>query len=579
MHFDILKLLVTSKSIIRVSLFSIVSAIAIDNSPAQSLPVGTLSLEEIYRRAQLVNDSIDGTSFCLRPLYLGQSNITFADKSISLSKTLFQTKDSVVALKILSQHLYSKTNSTYPYPTNDGPMLPARGWQSIISPGIYGKFGMFSIQLRPEIYLSENLNYPGFADLNEEELAVWPHSRRWPTRYRWWNNIDTPEKFGQEQIQELLPGQSFVQIMWKGIALKASTENLWWGPGKFNSLIISNNARGFPHVSLNTIRPISTPVGNIEVQFLWGKLSNSGYYPPDTTKTTNNTKLYVPKLEDEREINGLGLSFEPKWVKGLFLGILTTSQQYAQTARHYNNHLPILANIFNPDKLPSDTSIIDNKTSIFGRWVMKNSEIYFEYGRNNSRWSWETLANNSPIDAAYVIGFSRLFPLSYEHWYIETNFEFSSLRQPPDYMIRVNKPDSWYVHEHVRHGYTQRGEIIGHRAGPGSQVHSTEIALIIGLNKISYTLERMSHNNDYYYLANYGSQGGNFWSYWVDIANKLEISLANNLIDGLIVNFQLQHIKSINYQWNVDINSRKFYGSGKKDNANLMLGLNLFYTF
>ena len=52
---------------------------------------------------------------------------------------------------------------------------------------------------------------------------------------------------------------------------------MWWGPGTRNSLIMSNNAPGFLHFTLNTKKPIETFIGSFEGQIISGKLEGSGF--------------------------------------------------------------------------------------------------------------------------------------------------------------------------------------------------------------------------------------------------------------------------------------------------------------
>ncbi|MFK5143427.1 capsule assembly Wzi family protein, partial [Klebsiella pneumoniae] len=51
-----------------------------------------------------------------------------------------------------------------------------------------------------------------------------------------------------------------------------SSENLWWGPGIYNSLLMSNNAPGFWHLTFNSRKPLKTPIGDFEWQLIGGKL-------------------------------------------------------------------------------------------------------------------------------------------------------------------------------------------------------------------------------------------------------------------------------------------------------------------
>ena len=53
-------------------------------------------------------------------------------------------------------------NSNHPYNRNNGTMIPNKGYQHIISPGIFFKLGPLSIQLKPEHHYSDNKVFDGF---------------------------------------------------------------------------------------------------------------------------------------------------------------------------------------------------------------------------------------------------------------------------------------------------------------------------------------------------------------------------------------------------------------------------------
>src|SRR5690606_8227007 len=109
----------------------------------------------------------------------------------------------------------------------------------------------------------------------------------------------------------------------------AATENIWWGPGQFNALTFSNNAQGFPHLTLNTTKPAKTFIGNFETQLIIGQLKNSGYDPSQFP--TLNAEYFKPFSGEWRYLNALMLSYNPKWIPGLFVGFTRTFQQYRGT--------------------------------------------------------------------------------------------------------------------------------------------------------------------------------------------------------------------------------------------------------
>ena len=130
-------------------------------------------------------------------------------------------------------------------------MIPNKGYQHIISPGFFIRFGPLSIQIKPEHHFSENREFNGFLEGHYPVI--------WQKRYKLWNKIDMPERFGQKPHNKLSLGQSSIRFNWKKLSLGISSENIWWGPSIRNSIMMSNNAAGFNHITFNTSEPINTP--------------------------------------------------------------------------------------------------------------------------------------------------------------------------------------------------------------------------------------------------------------------------------------------------------------------------------
>jgi hypothetical protein len=154
-------------------------------------------------------------------------------------------------IKILPIDYNIEFNSHHPYNRNNGSMIPNRGYQHIISAGIYAEIGPLSIQLKPEHLFSENKDFEGFGEGPNGHYPV-----IWAKRYKLWNNIDMPERFGEKSISKTLIGQSSIRLNFKGLSLGVSNENIWWGPSIRNSIMMSNHARGFKHITFNTTKPL-----------------------------------------------------------------------------------------------------------------------------------------------------------------------------------------------------------------------------------------------------------------------------------------------------------------------------------
>ena len=78
-------------------------------------------------------------------------------------------------------------------------------------------------------------------------------------------------------MPENFMGQSFAKLNFGPITAGYSTENIWWGAGVKNSIIMSNNAPGFGHFTINSNKPIKTRSGTLEFQMVGAKLKHSGF--------------------------------------------------------------------------------------------------------------------------------------------------------------------------------------------------------------------------------------------------------------------------------------------------------------
>ena len=278
---------------------------------------------QLIRYHVLTNKIDTELSFNVRPLNLN----SFSEVFINQYKTILSNNSKTILIKTLGIDYFLEFNSHHPYNRNNGAMIPNRGYQHIISPGIFLKAGPLTIQFKPEHHFSENKEFNGFWEGHYPVI--------WAKRYRLWNRIDMPERFGTKRHNNTNLGQSSIRLNWKNISIGLSNENIWWGPSIRNSIMMSNHAKGFKHITLNTTKPISTLIGNFEWQIITGRLENSGYTPPRTDFEYAGTKLYVPKknqmnrTDDWRYLQGFVFSYSPKWVKGLSLGLIRWVQMYS----------------------------------------------------------------------------------------------------------------------------------------------------------------------------------------------------------------------------------------------------------
>ncbi|MEN0053983.1 MAG: capsule assembly Wzi family protein [Mucilaginibacter sp.] len=505
-----------------------------------------MALEDYYRRAQFLGNTDSSVSFTIRPLfptYVKKGSDTFyldtTEKKYNLfdADRNFQSADGKLKGSFLPLTLQTQFNSDHPYGWNDGPMIPAKGLQTFISAGIFMQYGLLTIQLRPEFVSAPN---PPFDTFNQGHYDV-----IFSRYYDIYNNIDLPVRFGTSAYNRAFWGQSSIRLNYKSFSFGLSTENLWWGPGIRNSLLMSNSAPGFKHFTLNTLKPIKTAIGSFEGQLIAGALQNSGFPPIVPGHIYFGTNLYVPKPNNWRYISGAIITWQPKWIPGLFLGFDQTSQMYGKNLNGLKDYLPFFSPIKTSTAPDASLDQKDQRSSLFMRWLWtkEQAEIYFEWGHNNSSADLTQALLAPDKSRAYVWGIRKMIPVnraSDEN--IMVSIEASTLQENDTNNILDGT--EWYVNKSIRQGYTNRGESLGAGIGPGANLQSLDVSWVKGLKRIGLQIERYAHNNDFYYYAFYDSQ--DFRRHWVDISFALngEWNYKN-----LIFNAKLQGIRSINYQW------------------------------
>jgi hypothetical protein len=521
---------------------------------SQSLPVSTPVLEDYYRRAQLLGKVDSNLSFSLKPLYskaeLHTQNIFDPDNTIKNSTFYFDNKRG--AIQILPLSWQQQFNSDHPYGWNDGAMIPAKGYQTIVSGGLYLKYSILSIQFRPEYVYATNPAFNGFASGHDNADVV---------LYNTFHNlIDLPERFGNQVYKKAFLGQSSIRLTLGPVSAGVSNENLWWGPGIKNALILTNNAAGFKHITINTVKPIKTIIGSIEGQVLAGHLDNSDYLPLQSTSSVDGSLAYQKKRDDWRYFSGFNINYHPKWVPGFTLGLIRTFNAYYNDVKTggFSAYVPFFTSYAkkNTNDGVGDLFPRDQITSIYGRWLFPKAqaEVYLEYGWEDNLYNATDFIQTPEHSRAYVFGFRKILPLNNaKHRYILVSSEITQTSQHAESAIR--EIGLWYVNYQLLQGHTNEGQVLGAGTGPGGNIQSFDVSWISGLKKIGVSVDRYEHDVDFSqtYLQPINGNSRN----WVDFAIALhgEWNYKNFLF-----NARLQGIKSLNYQWILkDYNPDQYY--------------------
>jgi hypothetical protein len=501
---------------------------------AQNIPVGSIDMANTrLRNEQLLGRGDSLVSFCLLPLPQSlKDNQPDKKKMISFKK---------IGTKILPVSFTQQYNAISPMGWNDGAMIPAKGYQTLLTGGVYSSYGPLSIQLKPEYVYANNPNFETFPLSESDEVRL--------VHVEYLNHYNILERFGEKSYQHLGWGQSSISIAINKFSVGLSTENLWWGPGQRNSLIMSNNAPGFLHFTLNTREPIKTFIGSFEGQLISGKLQeDSGFDFPEEEYIVDGVNKKVAKVDDWRYINGLSINYHPKWVPGLFIGLNRIFQVYRnEMGNDFNDYFPVISP-FQKNKVKNEEEKErDQIASLFLRWVMKESkaELYIENGWNDHSSTLWDLFESPEHSRSYLIGFSKIFILdSQKNSYLKFNFENTQLQQTADRIVRP--AGAWYRHGKIRQGYTNLNQVIGAGIGPGGNSQTLDFSVWNKEKVWGIQWERYAHNMDFYYDAytDYNHK-------WVDMNFNM---YAYRRFGNVGVQAKLNTARMRNYQWQLENN-------------------------
>lgn len=498
----------------------------------QTIAVGQTATEYALRTLQLAGKlDPDFSSFTIRPIVSNDSvNI---ETLLNLSDSTFKVKSRRSNFQLLPIAWNTKFNSERPFGWNDAGMRMVRGFQQSFSAGLYLKAGPITVQLQPEYYQINQQDY--------QTTAGFGSNSNKPLSKGYW-------------------GQSSIRLNTKSLSLGISTENLWWGPGQYSSLFMSNNAPGFKHLTFNTRKPIKTWLGSFEWQLIVGQLNE------DTSLAFESNYLRtIPAKNEARYFNAFVITYQPKWMKNIFLGLMRFEQLYTSTQKNrqgdfLKKYLPILT-YESANENASGRVRNDGGVGIFARWLLPSqmTEFYFEYAYNDFKQNIRDLTANSNHANAYLAGFKKIIPLK-KKTFLNISGEILNMAQNASYIIR--NAQNWYGHETLRQGYTNQNQVMGAGSGYGNNVQTLAIKKVNGLNHFGIKVQRIQQDPKGVILTNLSTLGmrNMIW-------NDYDLGLLfQKRIKSLILNGEAHWVHSQNYGWE----------RGNKNN--LFLQLNCLYT-
>jgi hypothetical protein len=430
-----------------------------------------------------------------------------------------------------------------PFKTLDGPMLASSGYQVMASAGVYAKLGPLTVQLQPQWVNAQNKNFS--------------------------NNIQTTN------YNKFFWGNSSVRLNAGPASIGISSENISWGPSVFNPLLMSGHAPGFMHLTFNSTRPLKTPIGSFEWQWV------AAYLDPMDKAYQGLAEVSNATIPSRRYFNGATIAYQPKWVKGLSVGLTRVVQQPEIILTVFNNWNLIFKNIsrandaneFTDYLLNSVEGNTDQYASFFMRYLMQpaNAEFYMEWGRNDAFYNFRDAIQRLDHSRAYTLGIRKLFNVNAQktkYWQLIS--EYTRMQQPPSWPLLSGGP--WYVHGGAVQGYTHLGEIMGAPIGQGANAQTVRLSKFNGLQQYGIQLERVTQNG-VFFEDNLAFTNPSKTK-WVDFGLRL---MADHPFNKFVLSSSIAYKKSFNYQWSQPADASGLGFNNPNDLNSFMFKLGIWF--
>ena len=489
-----------------------------------AIPVGFTDIDEQIRNLQLLNKIPSDQSLTIRP-YHTDTKFNYAkilsliDSNIQYNGLLYQSRGNSISL--LPINLSQKLNTDHPYGWNDGAMSYSKGYQMQVGAGIFASFGNLKVQLRPEFVKTASGQY------------------------------ETNESWGlvTNGLSKILPGQSSVRYDLGKVSLSASTQNLWWGPGIYNSMLMSNNAPGFFHYSFSTNRPLKTFLGNFQFQIVSATLKQ------DSSQGFEHRNLKKLNIQNrDRAYNALSFTFQPVIMKNITFGLTRAFQNLAENniAGFVPKYLPVLGSFFG--SAYNDTINRDQILSFNTRWVFpkNHAEVYFEFGYNDAKDNFRDLMLDMSHSSGYLFGFKKLSYLN-KLDYLDFGAEVIRMAQTPSYLMR--NAGNFYEHGRMTEGYTHKNQILGAGSGFGNNMQTVNLSFNRGWNKYGLVFNHIVQNPTQIVTGSIENLGLRTTK-WEDFSYGIQ---SRYRYRNILFSANLEYVNSKNYLWTNGTNRTNFY--------------------
>lgn len=493
---------------------------------AQSFPLSNFSLASDLQSYELTGKIQTGSSYMIRPVGIHRR------LHDSLLRVLYMNDVSEKNPgrkgfygKLLPISSVTKFTSHHPFGWSDGALMPANGLQQLFNVGYYAKLGPLSMQVSPEFIWAANKTY--------ERSDFYGAAN--PTK-----NYTT-----------FLPGQSFLKLEQGAFGLGVSTENIWWGPGHFSSLIMSNNAPGNFHASFHTARPAKTPIGKFEWQLIGGILKDEPRQSDEIYGLKTFNDIFGVFEVNRKYLNAISIVYQPSFLKNLsigasraFIGNISNVDSLGTNDNKIRAFLPVFDKLFKSKLVNEDQRGWNQLISLSIKlsFPKAHAEVYTEYGWNDHKANLRDLLMAPTHSAAYLVGAKKIVPLEKKRS-LELIAEINQMEQSPDYLVRG--AGNWYIHW-FKTNYSNYGQVLGSGIGFGNNALSFSAMLRDRQNTIGLLFHKIQQDPNTKSVR------------WSDYAWGLQGRVG---LPRFLFSYKFYGVKSVNYAWMQDENRFNFVGT------------------
>ena len=349
-------------------------------------------------------------------------------------------------------------NSAFPQSFNTGGVWYGVGFTPWLKAGFEARYGWLSLRIEPTLWFSENGNFPlGPSYPAQDPSQGLPNQ---PLASIGGAGIDNPQRYGYSPFTSFDWGNSELTFTYGVAVLSLGTQNFWFGPAFFNPLLLSSQAKGFPHIRLG-IENWKTSIGTFQGNLLYGQLTTSPYWDPNV----NN---------GPRFFGGLFLDYRPSFFPQLTIGLGRTIISYWsaldwQIPTTLFDFVPWPAS-YNPFKYGTGESHQHVSLTFQMLFPKVGFDVYGEWGKNDYSLSFTDYLMDLNHQTAYMLGFRKAFVLR-GGAVIGVGAEYTNMSQNLEGLINYNGFNlfgDWNSHSVIREGYTNYGQVLAGGIGNGS---------------------------------------------------------------------------------------------------------------